>query len=276
MSTGARVAKRPPPSAAAPFFATLTAVLRRVTKIVEMFGVNSVPVLGVFTADWSPATALSVYWVENLIATVLVSARLYLHRRWTAAPGPDGTPPPLAKAPGQFFGTALVFTLAHGAMLALFLGLVFQLAPDLGNLRQAILALLAVQGLAFGVDLWTLERWPARRVDERADHLMGRVVLVHLSIIAGVVLAAWLDRPAAFFAFFVGCKVLSDVTQFLPRVDTAPGSAPPRWLSAVMRRFPKKNGLTFEEHWARTNAGPPAAAPPRAAAPRRTFRTRRG
>ena len=50
--------------------------------------------------------------------------------------------------------------------------------------------LLGGQGLAFGVDLWTLERWPARRVNECADYLPGRVVLVHLSIIAGMVLAA--------------------------------------------------------------------------------------
>ena len=45
-------------------------MLRRLTKIVEMLGVNSVPVIGVFAAEWSSATALSVYWAENLIASL--------------------------------------------------------------------------------------------------------------------------------------------------------------------------------------------------------------
>jgi Family of unknown function (DUF6498) len=228
-------------------------MLRRLTKIVELLGVNSVPVLGVFAAEWSSATALSVYWAENLIASLLIAARLYLHRRWNSVADQPTAGEPAVKAPGPFLGTAIPFTLAHGVMLAAVFAAVVKAAPDLANLRQAVLALLVVQGLAFGVDLWTLERWPAHRVNERADYLLGRVVLVHLSIIAGMVLAAWLDRPGAFFAFFVGCKVLSDLTQFLPRIDTAPGSAPPRWLSAVMRKLPSKDGRTFEEHWADTH-----------------------
>ena len=240
-------------------------MLRRLTKIVELLGVNAVPVLGVFAGEWSSATALSVYWAENLIASLLIGARLYLHRRWNgvAAPSAGGS---AVMAPGAFLGSAIPFTLAHGVMLAAVFAAVVKVAPDLANLRQAVFALLVVQGLAFGVDLWTLERWPAHRVNERADFLLGRVVLVHLSIIAGMVLAAWLDRPGAFFAFFVGCKVLSDLTQFLPRIDTSPGSAPPRWLSAVMRKLPSKDGRTFEEHWADTHGtgrppSPPASSP---------------
>ena len=232
-----------------------------------MVGVNSVPVLGVFASDWSSATALSVYWAENLIAAVLIGARLWLHRRWSAdaALSPPSTSGPrlvAAQAPGTFLGMAIPFTLAHGVMLAAVFVVVVKASPDLADLQHAIVALLVFQGLAFGIDLWTLDRWPPHRVNERADHLLGRVVLVHLSIIAGMFLAAWLDRPGAFFAFFVGCKVLADLTQFLPRIDTAPGSVPPRWLSVLMRRFPKKDGLTFDEHWARTHGGTVLPPPP--------------
>ncbi len=244
-------------------------MLRRLTKIVEVLGVNSVPVIGVFAGEWSSATALSVYWAENLIASLLIAGRLYLHRRWNGVADAASSGAPAVKAPGPFLGTAIPFTLAHGVMLAAIFAAVVKAAPDLANLRQAIVALLVVQGLAFGVDLWTLERWPAHRVNERADYLLGRVVLVHLSIIAGMVLAAWLDRPGAFFAFFVACKVLSDLTQFLPRIDTAPGSAPPRWLSALMRKLPSKDGRTFEQHWADTHGtGRPSATPPASPAAR--------
>ncbi len=247
------------------------AVLRRFTRLLEMVGVNSVPVLGVFASDWSSATALSVYWAENLIAAVLIGARLWLYRRWSADAAPSlslttGPRPVVAQAPGTFLGTAIPFTLAHGVMLGAVFVVVVKASPDMADLQQAIVALLVFQGLAFGIDLWTLDRWPAHRVNERADHLLGRVVLVHLSIIAGMILAAWLDQPGAFFAFFVGCKVLADLTQFLPRINTAPGSAPPRWLSVLMRRFPKKDGLTFDEHWTRSHGGteilPPPAVPP--------------
>lgn len=247
------------------------AVLRRFTRLLEMVGVNSVPVLGVFASDWSSATALSVYWAENLIAAVLIGARLWLYRRWSADAAPSlslttGPRPVVAQAPGTFLGTAIPFTLAHGVMLGAVFVVVVKASPDMADLQQAIVALLVFQGLAFGIDLWTLDRWPAHRVNERADYLLGRVVLVHLSIIAGMILAAWLDRPGAFFAFFVGCKVLADLTQFLPRINTAPGGAPPRWLSALMRRFPKKDGLTFDEHWTRSHGGteilPPPAVPP--------------
>ena len=244
-------------------------MLTRLVKLVEMLGVNSVPIVGVVAGEWSSATALSVYWAENLIASALVGARLWLHRRWTAQAVDDGTPRlGLAKAPVEFLVTAIPFTVVHGFMLVMVFSLVTKTGPDLVNLMQAVVVLLVLQGLAFGVDLWSLGDWPAHRVNERAEYLRGRVVLVHLSIIVGMFLFAWLNRPGAFFAFFVGCKVVSDMAQFLPRVSTTPGSVPPRWLSAVMRTFPKKDGLTFDEHWAHTHGQPRAPATHAASKPR--------
>jgi hypothetical protein len=227
--------------------------MRRITRLAELIGVNSIPVLGVFAGDWSSATALAVYWCENLFATGLVAARLWLHRRWQAPPAPGEPAAPPARPPAELLVTAVPFTLAHGLFLAFILAMVTGLSPDLAHLRQAVMAMAAVQGLAFGLDLWSLGAWPAGRVNERADHLMGRVVLVHLSIIAGVFVAAWLDRPEGFFGFFVGCKVLADVTQLLPRPDQGTPDRPPRWLAAVMRYVPKQNGETFEAYWRRSH-----------------------
>ena len=230
----------------------------RWTKLAELLGVNSIPIVGVLAGDWSSATALSVYWCENLIAALLVAGRMVLHARWrdrgqdpSAAPGSSFAP----RTAGPFLGTAIPFTLAHGAFLALLFAMVLELTPDLADLRRAIVLLVVMQGLAFGVDLWTLADWPVAHVNERADHLLGRVVLVHLSIIAGMFLLAWLGRPDAFFAFFVSCKVLSDATSLLPRADPGTPGAPPRWLSRIMRRFPRQNGETFDDYWRRTHQG---------------------
>ena len=42
---------------------------------------------GVFLAGWSPATALSLYWWENLIGAALVALRIALHRALTRKRG---------------------------------------------------------------------------------------------------------------------------------------------------------------------------------------------
>jgi Family of unknown function (DUF6498) len=224
----------------------------RLTRLAETLGLNSLPVVGVVAGDWSWATVLSVYWAENLIAAVLIGLRLWLHARWRA--GADDVPSDGLKAPGLFLGTTLAFNLAHGLFLALVFAGLLKAWPDVATLQQAILVLFVMQGLAFGLDLWSLEQWPVARVNERADHLLGRVVLVHLSIIAGMVGYAVFDTEWAFFAVFAGFKVLSDAATLLPRAAVATDAkAPPRWLTAVMRRFPTQNGETFEQYWARTN-----------------------
>jgi len=228
----------------------------RWTRLVELLGVNSVPIVGVVAGDWSSATALTVYWIENLVASGLTAGRLALHARWSD-PSADRVVAPdspfARRRPGPLLASTVPFTIAHGLMLAAVFALVLRVAPDAGHLRQAAVALVAMQGLAFGIDLWTLADWPLARVNERADYLTGRVVMVHLTILIGVVAFAWLNRPGAFFAFFVGCKLLADATSLLPRVDPGTPGRPPRWLAAIMRYVPRQNGETFEEYWRRTH-----------------------
>jgi hypothetical protein len=237
-------------------------VLARLTRLAETLGVNSLPVVGAFAGDWSWATVLAIYWAENLIAAALIALRLWLHRRWRAGhaePAGSGT------RPGEFFGTTLAFTLAHGLFLALVFAGVLDAWPERAALREGVLALLLLQGLAFGMDLWSLDQWPAARVNERANHLLGRVVLVHVSIIAGMVAYAMFEREWAFFAVFAGLKGLSDAAQFVPRPQVAatPSAPPPRWLAALVRLFPARNGETFEQYWARTHqTGGDGATPP--------------
>jgi hypothetical protein len=174
-------------------------VIARLIRVAETLGVNSLPFVGLVASDWSWSTALGVYWFENLIAAALVALRLVLHQRWRAALREQL--PKEVQSPAQFFAVTLTFNVAHG----LFLGMVL---------------LLVLKGLAFGFDLWTLDQWPLARVTERAGHLLGRVVLVHLSIIAGMIAFAIFDEAWTFFAVFAGLKGLSDVAQFLPRRRT--------------------------------------------------------
>lgn len=197
-------------------------MLSRLTRLVETLGVNALPLGGVLAGGWSQATALSLYWCENLAAGVFVALRLWLYHRWN----PD-VPPSTNRLqqPGQFFMTTLAFTLAHGVFLAVLFLAVLDAAPEAGRLRTAVLPLALVQAVAFGVDLWTLAAWPPARVTAEADSLLGRVVLVHVSLLVGVFLQAAFDRPWAFFACFATLKGLADLARFLPRSWALP--APP-------------------------------------------------
>jgi Family of unknown function (DUF6498) len=190
-------------------------VIARLIRVAETLGVNSLPLVGLVAGDWSWSTALGVYWFENLIAAALVALRLLLHQRWRAALK-ERRPKDL-NTPGEFFAVTLAFNVAHGLFLGVVLLLVLKAAPDLAALEQAFFVLLVMQGLAFGFDLWTLDQWPIERVAERAGYLLGRVVLVHLSIIAGMISFAVFDEAWTFFAVFAGLKGLSDLAQFLPR-----------------------------------------------------------
>ena len=49
-------------------------------RLVPLVGVNAVPVAGVFLAGWDGATALSLYWWENLIGSLLIALRIVVHR----------------------------------------------------------------------------------------------------------------------------------------------------------------------------------------------------
>lgn len=203
-------------------------MLIRLVRLVEAIGVNALPIGGVVAGGWSQATALSLYWWENLAAGLFIAARLLLHQRWN-----PGTPLPANRLqqPGQFFVTTLAFTIAHGVFLAAVFALVLKAGPDAGHLRAAIVPLAGLQAFAFGVDAWTLATWPQARVHALADHLLGRVVLVHLSLIAGLVLYGAVDREWAFFTCFATLKGLSDLARFLPRswaLPAPPALRPPR------------------------------------------------
>ncbi|MEZ5419746.1 MAG: DUF6498-containing protein [Vicinamibacterales bacterium] len=199
-------------------------MLTRLSRLVEVLGVNALPLGGVLAGAWSQATALSLYWWENLAAGLFIAVRLWLHQRWH----PDvPRPTNRLQQPGQFFVTTLAFTIAHGVFLAVLFTTVLQTRPDAGTLRAAALPLVALQAVALGADLWTLHAWPQAQVLAQADHMLGRVVLVHLSLPLGMLLFAAADREWAFFACFATLKGLSDLAQVLVRPWARAASAAP-------------------------------------------------
>jgi hypothetical protein len=79
--------------------------------------------------------------------------------------------------------------------------------------------------------------------------MMSRVIVVHMSILGGMVFFAWRDTPGAFFSVFVWLKTLADIGTMLPQWNPR---EPPRWLARVMNRIGNQKGERFEDYWRRT------------------------
>jgi hypothetical protein len=238
----------------------------RIIHLLSLVAVIAIPALGWFAADWSGGTTLVVYWFETLAGCVLISARILLHRRWAPtrghfkyqAPSSDRRSSQTASFLSGFSVTSFAFCAAH----ALFLAAVLLLLPldhneeiaqvDWRSVRFGCLTVLAFLGLDFLVDLISLRRWPFWDIEQLANQGLGRIVVVHLTLIFGFIGIAATDAPDALFGIFVALKTLSALSWALPL--WAP-KTPPNWLSRMMNRVPGvRPGESFEESWAKDQA----------------------
>lgn len=233
--------------------------------VFRLVGGNVVPGGGFLLAGWSPATALTLYWIDNLIGAIATAIRIVLHRRWTGARGHDrgqlgATYSTGRNAPEQTFKsfaaefavTSLAFSMAQGVFLAFVLSSVLETTPDRAQVEQGAGAILVAHLLALAVDTRRLGSWPFARLREQAQRMRGRVVLVHLAILGGMVFFAARGTPGAFFSVFVALKFVADLGTLMPRYQ--PGDEPPRllvWLTSVV---PARDGESFTQYWKRTHA----------------------
>jgi len=236
-------------------------------RLLQALGVNSVPAVGFYGEGWSIGTTLSLYWIETVLVTILVAARIVLHRRWTRKAGHWDVPVEIEATGGgrttvlhrrttylaAFLSVMIPFTAGHG----LFLGAIILLvlpeltgAPadvsllDLNDGAKAI-ALFLVLGLAF--DLVGLGHRSFQWIERVADRARGRMLLTHLTIVFGMGAMMIWEAPAALFGLFVGLKTLNDLGSVLP--ERAPSLDPPRWLAWLDRVGTNKKGDTFAAHY---------------------------
>ncbi len=256
--------------------------MRRIVGALQAVGVNSVPAVGLFAAGWSVGTALTLYWCENLLGILLVALRIWLHRRktgkkghWLARietrgsagavreTGPAREAGSAGTFLGSFLGTGLVFTAGHGVFLAV---LLFQVLPAEGGgsavldpvaMGHGLVGVALFLALGFAFDLPGLAQRPFRWMQSLADRMMGRVIVVHLTIVLGMAAMEWLGGPIALFAVFVAFKTLVDLATWkqggeAEALRSLPDE-PPRWAVAMTRGL-KGHGTDedFSAHWSRT------------------------
>jgi hypothetical protein len=233
----------------------------RIVHLLALLAVNAVPMAGWFVEGWSAGTTLVVYWFETVTACVFISARIVAHQRWSPRRGHVSYQAPKSNRQRSqtsfvkgFLVTSLAFSVAHG----LFLGVILFVLDHNGqgelagvewrSVKLGSLYVLIALAIDFVVDLPGLRRWSFSQIEHTANRSLGRVAVVHLTIVIGMFGAAMTDA-SALFGVFVVLKTLYALSMALPQWEPA---AAPNWLSRVMNRLPNvRPGQRFEDVWAK-------------------------
>ena len=209
--------------------------LQATPRILEALAVNAVPCWGLFHG-WSFGTLLLLYWCENLLNTVFVGVRIWLHRRLTHLRGHwrveasesititystddrrEKSWKPKTFLQGFVVGN-LVFTLAHGVVVWFFVLGILNSPVSAADLRRGFFGLLASMTMGLLLDARGIGRRSFAWIRALAQAALGRALVVHLGVIGGAVYLAITHRTASFFVVFVVLKVLLEVGSALPRL----------------------------------------------------------
>ncbi len=166
--------------------------------ILTALGVNAVPAAGFFLADWSAATTMFVYLLENLALVALTAARLW----W------------LAGERGETFQGFLITGLGFSAGAAVFMAGMLLLIFKIPLSAAQLIAGLAGTGLflllGLVADIIFARGAPRAQAEAWVRHALGRVFLLYLAVFMGMV-GALFGAQAGFLMPFIGLKALVDV-----------------------------------------------------------------
>jgi hypothetical protein len=236
----------------------------RIVHLLALLAITAVPAAGWFVEGWSAGTTLVVYWFENVAVCLSVSARILAHRRMRPRRGhfryqaskPAGRGSQTSFVKG-FLVTSLVFSAAHGVFLGLILFVLDHngqggiAGVDWHQVRNGCISVLVILAIDFLVDLPGLRRWTFWQIEQTANRSLGRVAVVHLTLVLGMFGAVMTDT-SALFGVFVVLKTLNALSMALPQWEPATA---PKWLSRVMNRLPNVHpGEDFEDLWAKDRA----------------------
>ncbi len=243
----------------------------RIRALITALGLNAIPAAGWFVGEWSAGTMLVLYWLETLIGTVLIGARIVLHRRVRPSQGHwDYQAPPQEHGSRTsshrssyltaFLVPALVFTFAHGVFLAVLgwmmiaknnLTQEIRVEPD--NLLAGLIGILIFQVIDFVADLIWLRARPFAWIERLGQIGLSRVIVIHLTIIGGMAAVMFTGADRHFFGVFIFLKTMLNASLVLPQWKP---KTPPAWLSNIMDRIKSKkaDGTTFAQYWQKTDA----------------------
>ncbi|MBA4372881.1 MAG: hypothetical protein C0402_08450 [Thermodesulfovibrio sp.] len=228
--------------------------MNRIFQILQLGGLNSILLIGVVRAGWSDGTALALFWCENMLMLPLISLRIYLHRKATNKRGHyveeqvkhgGGLVTRRTITFNNNYLTIIgAFTVAEGVFVALIIFMINKASIDLESVRQGVTAAAAFMLVGFGLDLIGLNKRPFAWIRSLSDVSLRRVVLLFFTIMLGMPLIAWLDRPKLIFGIFGSLKLFFDMAGLFQDFD--PEEAP-GWMVTVL-------GKGFSQYWRQERA----------------------
>lgn len=212
------------------------APIRRIVHLGFVALIDAVPLAGVLHFGWSVSACLIVFWCENLLSGLLMTARLCVHQMLTRDPhygrsngafqiriGNGKAKPLKFQLPAAFAVATGVFTLTHGFFVFFLVSLLGGLpasVPGQWGMDSAWLPLLKGIGLMTGFqlldflhDLIGIRNWPFAFVKGLADRQLNRVVILHLGIIFGgfAIVLAQVQSVAPILLAVLSIKLLTDL-----------------------------------------------------------------
>lgn len=223
--------------------------MQGIIRALQILGVNAVPAWGFFDDHWSASTTLVVYWFENIIATLLIAVRVVIHRRVTKKRGYFDAKKKYNSFLSAFLASSLIFTAGQGVFVAAIVFIIAKTGPvRVADVKQGIAGVSVFLTFGLLLDLARIKSTPFAYIRRLTEHALGRVFVIHITIIVGMMIAMFTGKTAAIFIVFATLKTLLDIAGQTPQYDPAEA---PRWLNAIM---PKQNGKTFADFWRKDHA----------------------
>lgn len=198
------------------------------TRLLTLLAYTALPLVGVLLLGWDWREIVLLYWLENISLGV---AMVIMMLRSADAPGGDDPAhigelrvngrlmrgPGAGRALAGFFALHYgVFTLVHGVFVLLLVAGVFLPAmsePSPVNWLSA-LAVWLVGGTA-QVLAARFGPLPERRGQRLMLSAYPRMIVLHVSVILGIVLIASLDWPAAAAILLIALHAVVDLTGWM-------------------------------------------------------------
>jgi hypothetical protein len=180
---------------------------------------NLYPVIGVIFFNWQTYPLLLFFWTENLVIG------FYTILKMLVASGENAKPAAKLFTVPFFCFHYGIFTLVHGVfVVALFGGILTDDMVTTGTLTQqvlnyqlfwGVLALLISHGISFFKNYIGNNEYRQAELTKIMFQPYGRVVILHITIIIGGFLSAFLGSPLIALLFLIVLKVSIDIITHL-------------------------------------------------------------
>jgi hypothetical protein len=224
-----------------------------------VLAVNAVPLYGALVLGWSAITIVVLYWFESVLVIAATIIRILAHRKLTRKSGHwrGGSLGGMqvngrtvkSSLLSEYATIAIVFTAAHGVFVAVIAFMATANRPEaqwhfsFSEFRYGAISIALFTLGDLIADLATLKQRSFAWISGYVQRRLGRVFVMHLTIIFGMFAMMAMDTPYALLYVFIGLKLLMDLggTSGKVEIDPVPAKAPP-WALKLADRIGKEKG----------------------------------